>query len=328
MPVVVVIAGVALDVIDVLVLLMVAYFATILLIKPLTWLLGQIPIIGEQIAKALNDGANAFMTWMQDNVKNSLAALVALVSAPVKWLSDVVSQTVAVAEAIVAQVVSVIQQVEATASNLSNWIASVKSTVANLLQLITNLQVSIAKVIDTVIPNAIAALRAIVANWIDSLRKAIAQAIDAAHVELGHAIDNVMSHIGSEVAKLYHAIDNAIKVVEAWVNDRLRPIEKEIGDIGKVVWALPAVATIVGTIEAVKTIEVTIEECVVPTCNGLGSSFDILEQLANGAMLAAVMAVTAEAINDPQAGARTMAGIAGELHGMVDAVLSPVGISL
>ena len=328
MPVVVVIAGVALDVIDVLVLLMTAYFAAILLVRPLAWLLGQIPVIGQQIAKALNDGVDAFTTWAQDNVKNSLSALVALISAPVKWLSDCLNSAVAAVEAIISQITQVVQSIEKVGASLATWVASVASSISSIVKLITNLQVDLAKVIGTTIPNAIAALKSLVLGWVDALHRALAQAIDTAHVELGHAIDGISADIHQLDLALRKAIDNAVRGVESWVNDRLRPIEQDIGDLGKVVWALPAVATIVGTIEAVKTIEVTIEECVVPTCKGLGSSFDILDMLATGAMLAAIMEVTAEAINDPQAGARTMSGIANELHSLVGTVLAPVGISL
>lgn len=328
MPVVVVILGVALDLVDCLVLLMVAYFAALMLVKPLTALLGAIPVIGSQIAKALNDGANAFMTWAQDNWKNAYAVIVAVVSAPVKALTDTLNLITDVAELLLSQAVAIIQTAAKLANQVALGLKNIAGDIGDIVARATALAATVAAITSKVVPGAIAALRSVVAAWVDELRKAIAQAIDTAHVELGHAIDGVNASIHNLDQALRHAISQAIDGVQSWVNDRLRPIEKDIGDLGQVVWALPAVASIVATIEAVKTIEVTIDECVVPTCEGLSPSFDILGALANGVMLAAVMELAGQAISDPEAAADTLGGIAGELHGMVGAALAPVGITL
>lgn len=326
MPVVVVIGGVALDVVACVVLLIVAYFAALMLVKPLAWLLGQIPGIGQAIAKALEDGVGAFEDWAQNWIKNALAPLVALVSAPVAWLNTTWQWSVKVAELTVGQLVSSIAHTAQLIYKLQSAVAGILDTLDTLAHRIAAVALSIPSIAQAIADDAVTALRAWVRTLIADVDRTIAQAIDTAHVELGHAIDGVNADLHQLDLALRHAIDTAVTGVQGWVNARLRPIEQEVSDIGKVVDALPAVSTIVATVTAVEAIETLIRECVNPVCSGLGPSLDILNDIADGAALAAMLALVAEAYADPVGTAGTVNGYAKGVEGIVQTILAPVGI--
>ena len=323
MPVVVVIGGVAIDVVTALAVLIAAYAASIILIKPLTWLLGQIPVIGQNIANALANGAAAFQSWAQLNAKNAVGALVGIVSAPVYWLQTVIGQAVTTAEAIVGQVVSIVQRAEQLGRLLALSVGNLSRMIGDTAARITAVAGSIAGIASRVASAAVAVLEARVAAWLDGIRLTIAQAIDRAHVELGHAIDGVNLRIGQTELGLLHAIDTAVAGVQSWVDVRLRPIEADVAGVKGVVDALPTVATIVGTITAVQVIERIVEDCVKPTCSGIGPSLDVLNALADGTALAAMLALVAESRRDPDGTARLVIGTAQGVEGVVSGILSP-----
>lgn len=326
MPVVIVIGGVAIDLVTALAGLLVAYALGILLVKPLAWLLGNLPFIGNAIAQALNNGANAFMQWAQDNVKNAIGVLVQLVSATVYWVGQVFNTTVSAAEYIVNAVVTSIQRILQLSNQIALGLGNIVGEIADLGNRIAAVAGSIIGIATRVASSAVAVLEARVVGWLNAIHLAIAQAIDTAHVELGHAIDGVNLSIHAVELWAQHAIAQAVAGVQAWVDARLRPIESDVAGVKGIVDALPTVATIVGTITAVQAIEKIVEDCVKPTCSALDPSLDILNAIADGTALAEMLALVAAARSDPQGTAREVIGIADGVTGVVRTILSPAGI--
>lgn len=326
MPVVIVIGGVAIDLVTALAGLLVAYALGILLVKPLAWLLGNLPFIGNAIAQALNNGANAFMQWAQDNVKNAIGVLVQLVSAVVYWIGQVIGAVVSAAEYIVNAIVTSVQQIAGLGAQIATGFQSIVRSIAGVAGQVIAVAESIPGIAARIAGSAVAVLEARVVGWLNAIHLAIAQAIDTAHVELGHAIDGVNLSLHALELWAQHAIAQAVAGVQAWVDARLRPIESDVAGVKGIVDALPTVATIVGTITAVQAIEKVIEDCVNPTCSGIGPSLDILNALADGTALAEMLALVALATHDPEGTAREVTGVVNGVSGAVHTILSPAGI--
>ena len=287
------------------------------------WVFQVVPVIGPQIVNALESAQSWVNQRIFDWGKSALDGLIAVVSAPVHWVQQIIAGLVTAAELTVAQLVGVIQRAVQLANQIALATANIAAELGHLASRVTAVAASIAGIAGKVASAAVAVLQARVIGWVDGLRLAIAQAIDKAHVELGHAIDGVNLRIHALELGLTHAIDVAITGVQTWVNQRVGPLEKDIADLGSVVDALPAVAEIVGTIEAVRVIEQIVEDCVKPTCSGLGPSLDILNALADGTALAAMLALVAQARTDPNAAASEVIGVTNGVAGTVRGILAP-----
>lgn len=329
MPVVVVVAGVALDVVEVLVILMVAWFASLLLIKPLTWLISQVPVVGQQIAQALENGVGAMEQWMQQQAKNSLAPLVAIVSAPVHWLQSVIGQAVTAAESIVAQLVAMVQSVLQLAARvslaLSNIAGELGSLAARIAALWSALATTAYRVASALIAVAESRLRALIAG------------VSASIPVLDRILRAVIASEVAKVVSLITATDHALRLLLAttvatlrheWATD-LAPIQRGLDVALPVTTAVTAVGVIPFVAEWATELPRIVDECVKPGCSALGPSLDWLNALNEGATLAAMVALMSAATNDPEGTAGTIVGAVNgvdrALSGILGGIVPTVG---
>jgi hypothetical protein len=326
MPVVVVIGGVAIDVVSALAILLVAYACALLLVQPLAWLIGHIPVIGQQIANALTSGVGSFMAWAQDNAKNTIGAIVGIVSAPVYWLQTSIAYTVQVAENTVAQLVAAIQNIAAVSYRVGLATANIVGEIVALSSRLASTITSIPTIAHTVASSLVAAAEARLRDMIASVSTAY-RAADA-------VLSSLIAQRVAELAAAIHATDAGIRALltttvatlrQEWATD-LKPVQQAIDQALPVTEAITSLGIIPLAIATSQELTKVMDECITPNCNALSPSLDILNALIDGTMLAEMLALVAAAQQDPEGTARTVIGIVDGVEGIASGILAPAGI--
>jgi len=313
--------------------------------------LQNVPGIGPALAAAIVAAGNAVVGTAQRWAEHQLGAVNALLSLlPAQVLDAFTQLNNAIAGAIsyttttlpyaLGQVGPLADRVQLALSRLvalSGDVGSLQSTIATLRDRVST-------IIHVRIPNAIATAE----SWAQSfatdavnaaagtLQRAIAsvlhsayQAIDAARVELGNAIDGVGSTLTDaidgartwaegELSTLHDAIDSLDLHLNGRIDGLIGVLTPILAlDLARVI---PALRTQVDTME---------RECVKPTCSALGPSLDVWNAINQGVILASVLALTGEAIRDPQGTARTTADLVEGLHDVATSIIDPLaGVQL
>lgn len=307
-------------------LLIFYYAAAPTLQRAFSEVLSRIPFIGPYVLDAVTSAFNVLFGQWLAAIKVGTNALALTISVPTNVTRWVLSWVATFSESVAATARFVFVKVNALALQVANTTFGIVSELVNLAR-------QIAAVADSIGPIALH-YATIMANAVEyrlnaalhALDLALTAAINTVRLDFGQAIDGVLHNLDQVRLGLLHAIDTAIAGVHTWVDQRLQPIEQEVGQIQGVVDALPAVASIVGTIEAVQVIEKLVEDCVKPTCSGIGPSLDILNALADGTMLAAMLALVAQGRSDPEGTAKEIIGVTDGAVSVMRGILAPAGI--
>ncbi|HXG40211.1 MAG TPA: hypothetical protein VNJ28_04640 [Candidatus Limnocylindrales bacterium] len=329
--------------------LLVAWASWVLLTRPLTTLLGSLPVVGGYVARSVSDGISALVRWALSWAATAVRPLVELVAAPVTWLDQTIGWAVNVAEALEAELGTVARETGARLGSLGSSIASLAASVGSLGSLLSatrswlaSVAGSVATIVSTAIPTAIvsavAQARTIAAGLDAALRTdllgRIAAAAGAASAALAAAVASLTGQIGAlrtwAAGAIAAATATAIGAVDALRRDHDAVLGRHAAEIGSIVSALaPLIAlqltrVVPQTIARIDSLE---RDCIRPTCDVLSPQLRDLEALLDGTALALVLGLVGTAIADPIGAGRTVGGEAGELRSIATGVVGPaIGI--
>lgn len=296
-----------------------------LIAKPLAMALGQIPVIGGQIADALLGAAQTVQSWAEDAFEGAVSAfqdVVDLITGMIQaWIDSVTDNLVWVvnqAVVLLRSVGSVWDYLQARVKDLTDGIAAVAKDaakgIARAAAVAADLAGALARVIPDLIAKAIAATRDWALGKLQDAQRAL-QAIVAA-VESA-----VLAKLGLERAARIAADNELADATQRWLNDLARELGADVNtlgrELGQAIDGLEldlsglreligpiAAGTVVGLITKVATDVTTMyRECVQPGCNYLGPQLDSLNGIGNAVTLGAVVAWIAHAAQHPQAAA-------------------------
>lgn len=310
----IVIAGGMAEVISALALLLLVWAAATLLVRPLAIVLSNVPFVGGQIANALYQGAQVISDWALGWARVGVAAMVAVVSVPVRWAESVVVQAVAIADGIVSNIAWLLGLL----SQLTARVAAVALSVGSLT---LHLVASIAAVVATIPVVAARVARAIVAAEAAALRSLIAAAVRAGQLAADNALRLARAAVAAAEAVAAGNLARAVATMTAALHAVAVQDAQAIGRVeAEATKALNLVAPLVAAnvLGQVLTIEREIDtlrrECIDPTCSVIGPQLPVLTELMDLATLLIVGAAVGEAVANPQGAAQAAAGIAAEVH--------------
>lgn len=312
----VLLAAGAADVVAALAVLLVVWAASILLVKPLVFLLSNLPVIGTNIATNLQRGADAVVTWAADWAKGACGAVVQIISVPVTWVGQIISDVVDFGGDVVGNILKLVGQVATLAGqvvhNAAYAVGQLIALGAKIVAVAATIPGIAADVARTVVAAAEKALRASIA----AVSAALSAAIAAEQALIASVKGNLIALIAGQVAVVTAALATAIATLRAeWATD-LKPIEAQLGQLGQVlapVLALDLAFTIPQILTQIKTMKL---ECVDPLCGVLGPLLGGISALGDVATLAIVGGVVGEAVANPVGTARTTASVVGEVESL------------
>lgn len=322
-----------------LAVLLLAWASSVFLAKPLTWLLLQLPVVGQSAAKAVGGMLDSIATWVLSWGQGAVQAMVDaldFVIGSAQWLvrqlaitlSSIVNTltklgawTYAHVGALAGQVATLLARVNAIAAQLATALAR-----------ITALGVTVGGIIATRLPAAIASAVAQAAKYADAavrqldrtLRAAIAAALATAFAAITaeerarQAADAaVRAAAAAEAANAARSAAAALAQAERTIGIEVdglgRAIDGVATKIGPLAW--PTVA--IGLTTILTELETMRRACVDPTCSFMGPQLRSLELAQDVAMLAAISALVAQAARDPEAAAAETLAAVRPIDGLV-----------
>jgi hypothetical protein len=322
------------------------FAASYILRKPLVAILSLIPLIGGQIAGAVDRGISG-MIYGLNAWANSLAwPVIQLIMAPVAVAVAFTTTTVATIEYTMDQLVVVARTAAgqigqlATSVNLAlhqsaQAIAQLAGQAAQLVNLGNSLNWLRATFIPASIAGALAAAQHFARQLVTAETTARAQAIAAtdARVAAGLGAEGQARLAGdqagaaalaSATSMLGAAILANRAAMQAYTDAQTSTLANELTQVKTdVIPKAEARATARANAVAAELAAVRLA-CVTPLCNIWGNQFGLLQALMTGAELAAVLGLVAYAVRDPEGAAGSIAGAAGGFHAMGSGLLSPV----
>lgn len=319
--------------------LLLAWASSLYLVKPLVWIVGQIPVIGGQIAQgATGLGAKVgewVGTWIVGTIQGTINILdwasgsatyaIRNATSALSWAHDSIIgiarafySRMAAAESGLALVLTRAQALAAQVAGMASRVTAVAVQVAYLAT------VGLPGAIATATAHAVATSGQAIAAVRATLQAAIAAASAAALASIGQeaaarasadaairaAAAAEAALIGRQAAAALAAQEAAIGAEVGQIGQAIDGIAAKIGPI-----AFPTVAIGLTTIQTlIRTLE---RDCINPTCGFIGPQLGALEALEDVALLAAVAELVAHAAQHPQAAAADTIGDAGPLLGAV-----------
>lgn len=297
-------------------LLLIVYATSTLLVKPLTILLSNVPVVGKAIADAITGAAKGLTDWAVSWARTGIDAIVQTIAAPVQQVQAWIGELMATIQTIVARVGELLDSVANIGHQIVNivtWIVQQFLDVgAKIAALAASIPGTVATIAGGLIASAGEALRQLIAGIVAGINAAIASEqalITRVHGDLSAAI------LG-QGAVLTAAIGATANTLRGEIAADLRPIEAQLGELGKALEPALAIGGL-GVLVRFMTDTLTLEDsCVLPTCSALGPSRGMFEALADIGMLAAVGALVGEAVHDPEGTARATAGVVRGVEGL------------
>jgi hypothetical protein len=344
----IVLAAPALGLIMAVTILIAAFYLLILLARPLSELLKQVPVVGAQLSAATiaviqtaqhtaQQFAAQYIDPLVETIWVPIHALMEFVDILMLWMSTATTAMIAMGGALAGGGSNVGHQL----GQIVNAIASMGSQIGQLVSGLAAVGRSLATALATTIPgmitSAVAALQAwfqtVLARQVQVLNKDIAEA-EALAVQLV-AMAGVAAAAG--LADLSHQLDHTAAALAAAVvaaggtaklyTDQLgRSIELELGDIRNV--AIPtAVGVAIAATTAITTRINDLERnCINPACGALGVGLSLFSLLAQGAELLLIVGLIIEARSNPERAGKQLADGAAELVAFANGVLGALGI--
>lgn len=300
---------------------LVIWAAFYIFLKPISQLLGALPIVGGAVAGAVWSGVTGLTSWAMSWADGVIVPLLEMVAAPIAVLADTLGQLVAFAESAAAQLAALADSVWASVASLENEASTALSRGAAALAAAAGAAASAAA--------ALAGLEVLRSSTIPAARdQAIsaaaqhAQALAAAEASARVGSDDAINARARSEAAARAAADAAL---ESWrtgvVVPELGRLTGEVGQLTTAVGTLTAAQLItrLSTLEA--EVSTTFRDCVTPQCNVIGPTLGNLAGLADLGMVLALGAFVGEAARDPETVARDVAGAIGGIHDVASGLL-------
>jgi hypothetical protein len=306
-------AAPAIEVVAALAILLVAWAAGVLLVKPLAALLSNLPFIGNTIADRLVKGIDAVTTWALDLAKSGIHAMVQLVSVPITAVAAVVGAIVGGLEAAAAAIVGLVGDLAQLAMQLGPRIATLMADVGILAGRIAGVVASIPGIAADVARSVVGSAETVLRGIIASVAAGLSAAIAAEHELILAVRGDVLAFIVGQVGVLSAAIGATADQLRAeWARD-LAPVSAQVGQLAGVVAGLTPLA-LATTIPFILTEITQLRKCADPLCSTLSPSLPALDAVMSLASIGLVGGLVGEAMANPQAAARGAAAVIGDIE--------------
>ena len=298
-------------------------------VPALARILGQIPLISNQLNQWLYRGAAVVVGWAHDQAVAGLDALIQLIAVPVTWLGHAVDEVGNTITGVVSALVMLADRI----GQLSAW-ASGMLTMVDLE--IRSAVGSIDRARSSAIATSVAIARQLVGDAESGLHLAIASttaaltsAIAAEHALVVATKGDLLGIIAGQADVASRALASAVATLRHdWATD-LRPISADLAGVKGVTDAITAGGIITMAITTAATLAKVTEECINPTCEAIGPQVDAINALLSGVELAVLAGIVAEAIRDPRSAASGTAAVIDGIHRDVSSVAGAVlGIAI
>jgi hypothetical protein len=298
-------------------------------VPALTKLLENIPVVGSSVASAVAGAAAGIVSWFASRAKWGIDALVQLLAAPVAWIGSVVDSVVSTAEGIAYNLAQLASQAAQLAGRVASTAASLASSVRTLVAQLAHVAATIPAIAARVARSVVDPIAASLARAIAAVHAALTVGLAAERAALTAAQGSLVKLVEYQAGLAARALASAVATLrQEWATD-LKPVTAELSGVKGVTDAITAAGIIPLAIATATELAKVTTECITPTCEAITPQLDVLNALLSGVELAALAAIVAEAVRDPEAAARGTAGIVGELHGLVRDVAGPVfGVAL
>lgn len=308
MPIVGVLAAAMPEVIPALALLMVAWALSILLIRPVAWLLGNIPVVGGHIANALYSGASAVTSWAVNLARSGVDAMIQLVSAPVARLVDFVTALVLTVETAGERIGDLARNLTVTAGALWAEANALSARIANALAATAALAAAVPGLVAEGARAVVAAALAPVQAAVAALQRALAAGLAAEAAARLAGQSQLAATVAGVQAAAAAALAGAIAAERAQTQAALATVATDVAQVGASVKPVAlATATALVAPVAAELSRLT-RECIEPTCSVISPQLDTLQALLTGELVILAGLFLEEAIRDPEGTAREVAG--------------------
>jgi hypothetical protein len=308
-------AAVPVDVVISLAVLLFLYAFRAVIVKAFAWILGEIPVVGGNLAERLNAGADIVVGWAESWAKWGINAMVQIIAVPVGWLGAIVGGVVNLAEGIVANLATLfglaaagLDRLISTASLLAGQVVTVA---AHLAALAASIAGSIASIASALIARAVELVRAEVASVL-----ALAEAGIARVAALVGSVEAALAaRIAAAVAGLTASLAAAVGALQLQLGHDVQAIDGELAKLTAGVGQLAGLLPLIGVVPIVLELTDIAEECIIPNCKVQGPQLGVLQDLMAMATLLAVGELVGEAVRNPAGAAGEVAAIAGDVEG-------------
>lgn len=302
-------------------IMLLLYAVSFLLVKPLTWALQQIPVIGGAAAAPVASMGATVVGWAKG------------------WLDSAAGGMLSVAQAVIGNAYnflgSVVQGIEWVVASLASLTVLVVETPARILgaqqaaeayaaQLAAQMVTTAAHDLATAELKAASLVTGAAATAAAYTDAKVAQAVSIAE----HAAAVALSSAEADVVQAETAAATAVRSLETTWAPQIRTLQGDVGTLtGDLSQLLPLALPLVipGLLTAVKALEKDVVDCCgtpsTPPTGGLGS-------LLTAAELALVFGLVGGAIADPRDTARAVQAGAGGLVSLGKGAAGIVGLSL
>lgn len=314
-------------------------------------LLGNLPIVGGQVAAAVSGAVVGVSHWALGWLEGGAGALVQLVSAPVQALAGLLAQLVVHAETLTQYVLDLAATLVADVGSLASRISRLESTflprtaailaaaaaVPGLLALtawlrdvgLARAQAAAAAAAAADAARRVAAAEATAAAATAATARQAALALDAERTARADADAATRAAAAASAAAVSTALASAEQALRTTIGADVADLTREIGQAQTAATAA-ALAVALPAVQAIEQeFEATRRTCIDPLCSGLGMQLGLIEGLTDAAFLALLFGLFHEAVTDPDAAARTVADLGGVLRPLVSGVtqeLAGVGL--
>lgn len=312
----IVIAASLADVVAAGAVLIVVWACSIILIKPLAFLLSQIPVIGADAGQNLARGADAVVSWAAEWAKTAVNAMVQLISVPVTFIREVIGNLIGLGQDVVANIVKLVQGLGQLVGQVVHNAAYAVGQLIALAGQIAHLAAAVPGIAADVFRSLIGAVDHAWRAAVAAVSAALAAAVAAENALIAAVKGDLLKLIAGQVGVLSAAITAMAATLRAeWATD-LGPINVELGQIGQVLAPILALDLTLAIPRILTEIETMRRECVDPMCNVLTPFLGALGAVTDVATIALVGGLAGEAIANPEGTARATAQVADEVHGL------------
>lgn len=297
------------------------YAVSFLLVKPLTWALQQIPVIGSQAAGAVASMGATVVGYARG------------------WIDSVAGPALQVAQATIGNVYnflgSVVQGVEWVVASLASLTVLVVDTPARILgaqQAAETYAAHLASQAITTAAHDVAGAEAKAAALVTGAAAAAAAYTNAKVAEAerlaAHDAAQALSVAQADVAKVDAAAAAAVKALETTWAPQITDLQKLAGDLAGTLAGLGVGTLAIEVTRLATQVETIAQDACPELCGAMKPQLSTLQGLADVGLMLAVFGLAGEAIRDPGGTARLVNAAAGELHTLGHDVGSLVGLAV
>jgi len=304
-----------------LAIMLLLYAVSILLVKPLTWALQQIPVIGSQAAGAVSSMGATVVGWARSWIDAAAGPVLRIGQAVIGNVYNFLGSVVQGVEWVVASLASLTVMVVELPARIVGAQAAAEAYAA---QLAAHALGVIAHDMATAELKAAALVTGAAAAATAYTDAKVSEAERLAQREAAQAL----SMAQADVAKADAAAAAAVRALETTWAPQIRTIEGELGSLAGTLAGL-GVGSLAVELTQLVTRVATVEENVCPgLCDAVKPQLSTLQGLADVGLMLAVFGLAGEAIRDPGGTARLVNQAAGTLHTLGHDVGSLVGLAV